>query len=29
MEQLKENSGGSKVLDRMLTGHSRHTFMDT
>ena len=29
VEQLKENSGGSKVLNRMLTGHSRLTFMDT
>ncbi|CAB4005233.1 Hypothetical predicted protein, partial [Paramuricea clavata] len=29
LEQLREHSGGSKVLDRMLKGHSKFPFMDT
>ena len=29
VEQLKENSGSSKVLNRMLTGHRKLPFMDT
>jgi hypothetical protein len=29
LEQLREHSGGSKVLDRMLKGHSKLPFMDT